>query len=191
MIDPGRSQTWVTADFHLGHRNILKYQPGRLIRWPSVEAHDQGLKDLWNAAVAPGDDVYHLGDFTLHHRVDTALAHLDDLNGRIHLVPGNHDVKLLRRLGRGILDPRVTPYGEVVELSCAGRRFRLSHHPADDWEGRDGWSGVLSLHGHAHGRRERVPDGAFDVGIDSTGFQLVRLSTLVSHLESFVEAARE
>ena len=81
---------WFTSDLHFHHTNILKYcnRP-----WATVEEMNN-----WNSVVKPGDDVYCLGDFCFGgvEKLESILcARKEDgsklLNGRIHLILGNHD----------------------------------------------------------------------------------------------------
>ena len=44
----------------------------------------------WNDIVQPDDDVYHLGDFVMND-IDAGIELIKQLNGRIHLIRGNHD----------------------------------------------------------------------------------------------------
>lgn len=52
--------TWFTADFHLGHANIIRYcsRP-----FSTVEEMDQAIVERLNASVKPNDVLYFLGDF--------------------------------------------------------------------------------------------------------------------------------
>ncbi|MFD0936255.1 metallophosphoesterase, partial [Methylobacterium trifolii] len=54
--------TFFTADTHFGDPHILRL---RGAAFGSIEAHDAALILRWNAVVAPGDEVWHLGDFAL------------------------------------------------------------------------------------------------------------------------------
>ena len=56
--------TFFTADTHFGHAGARS-----LYRRPfaSVAAMDAAMLARWNAAVAPGDTVFHLGDFAVRH----------------------------------------------------------------------------------------------------------------------------
>lgn len=59
---------------------------------------NEALINNWNSVVGPNDDVYHLGDFCFGgvEKLESILcARREDgtklLNGRIHLILGNHD----------------------------------------------------------------------------------------------------
>lgn len=81
------ASTWFTADTHFGHAGII----GRCRR-PHADARamDAALAAAWNAVVRADDEVWHLGDFAFRSAHD-AGAYLRRLNGRVHLVWGNHD----------------------------------------------------------------------------------------------------
>jgi len=54
--------TWFTADFHLGHANIIRYcnRP-----FSTVEEMDQAIVERLNASAKPNDVLYFLGDFCM------------------------------------------------------------------------------------------------------------------------------
>ena len=54
--------TWFTSDFHLGHRNIIRYcsRP-----FASVEEMDAAILANLNKLVGADDVLYFLGDFCL------------------------------------------------------------------------------------------------------------------------------
>ena len=80
-------KTWFTSDHHFGHQNIIKYcdRP-----FGGVEHMNAEMIRKWNEVVAPEDLVWHLGDVAMgkRHRLPEYRA---QLNGRIHLIRGNHD----------------------------------------------------------------------------------------------------
>ena len=59
--------TWIISDTHLGHKNILEFEPCRLTQMRIdgyyADEHDQWIIDNWNTTVKPEDTVLHLGDF--------------------------------------------------------------------------------------------------------------------------------
>ncbi len=84
---------WFTGDTHFGHKKIIDYceRP-----FNSVENMNWSLTNHWNARVAPDDVVYHVGDFAFGNKYAESM--LNELNGKIHLIRGNHDQSLSLRL---------------------------------------------------------------------------------------------
>jgi len=128
---------------------------------------DQALVDAWNAAVRPGDVVWHLGDFAVRHPDPARL--LGSLNGAKHLVPGNNDTASVRSLpGWASLCP-------LVETVVDGTALVLCHYALRTWPGQA--RGALNLHGHSHGRLKPLPR-QFDVGVDAQAYRPVQLAEL-------------
>ena len=75
------------ADTHFGHQNALAFDNRR---FKTIEEHDEAVITHWNETVQEDDDVYALGDLMLNDN-ERGLECLRRLNGRIHLVRGNHD----------------------------------------------------------------------------------------------------
>jgi calcineurin-like phosphoesterase family protein len=87
-------RTFFTADFHLGHANILKYQEDTRRKsygahFATISEHDEYLVTQWNATVAPDDLVYCLGDMS--YKQTCLEAYMPRMHGRKILVVGNHD----------------------------------------------------------------------------------------------------
>lgn len=145
-----------TSDTHFGHRHII----GPAKRpFATTDDMDAALVANWNAAVAPGDTVYHLGD-VCHHGVRSAEC-LAALNGTIHLIEGNHDRALL-----GHDASRFASVSQILDLEIYGQRIVLFHYPMREWNGA--WRGAWHFFGHVHARYDRQPIGySLDVGVDS------------------------
>ena len=164
-------KVFFTSDTHFHHQNILhKYCPERGKRWKSVEEMNQGLIDLWNSRVDKNDIVYHLGDFTLTTRVELIDPILEQLNGRIRLVRGNHD-KWLRRLDdlkHADKFDWVRQYNKE-NFTVDGRSYEIvmMHFPFLSWDGSA--RGSIHVHGHAHGGNDHLNRGTkrIDVGVDA------------------------
>lgn len=157
-LDVGR--TWFTSDTHFGHRGIIEHcdRP-----FGSVEEMNEVLIALWNERVAPGDQVWHLGDFAWETTKD-ADAILDRLNGVKHLVRGNHDRRRVREA------PGWASVHDLVEVQIAGHGVTLCHYPMRSW--RHSHAGSLHLYGHMHGRYAPDPQ-SLDVGVDCWGYRPV------------------
>ena len=156
-----------TSDTHFGHAGALS-----LYRRPfaSVAAMNEALVLRWNEAVGAGDEVWHLGDFSLRQRPDVVAATLERLNGEKHLVAGNNDPPATTAL-RGWRSVQ-----RYAEIAVDGQALVLCHFPFRSWA-RMG-KGALNLHGHSHGRLKPLPR-QFDVGVDVWGFRPVRLAELL------------
>jgi calcineurin-like phosphoesterase family protein len=150
-----------TADTHFGHAAIIRHtqRPFR-----SAEQMDEALISRWNACVAPGDTVYHLGDFSFRAGKG-ASAYLDRLNGEIHLIRGNHDDETVNTSAA-----RFASISDLRTIKVEGQRIVLFHYPMREWP--YAYSGAWHLFGHVHGTLDHAPHGpSLDVGVDSHGYR--------------------
>ena len=158
---------FVTSDTHFGHGGALGLF-GR--RHDSVAAMDGALVAAWNAAVGPGDEVWHLGDFAVRQTTSRVDALLASLAGTKHLVTGNND---------GPATTGAAGWASVaayVELEVEGRRIVLCHYPFRSW--RDMGRGSWNLHGHSHGKLASLVRQR-DVGVDAVGYAPLALAHAV------------
>ncbi len=185
---------YFTADLHLGHRNIARYEPSRAVACgiaPLLEPAgeqtqsrlDTFLIDRWNSVVAPDDEVWLLGDACMG-RLDRSIGHLGRLLGRIVLIPGNHDRVWAgdrrreqwwdRYLDAGI-DEIVD--GPVTLELTDGTVVDLDHFPYEgdsreedrhvEWRPVD--RGRVLLHGHVHSAW-RTNGQMINVGVDANDY---------------------
>jgi calcineurin-like phosphoesterase family protein len=134
--------TWFISDTHLGHSNILKYEP-EARPFSTVEEMNEKIIENWNAVVKPNDIVFHLGDFAFG-RNNIAMA--SRLNGRKKLVMGNHDTYDYSLY---------TPYFERLYGAFYWKRCILTHIPVhpDNLGSRF----LLNVHGHLHSKNIKYP----------------------------------
>ena len=160
------------SDTHFGHRSII-----RLAQRPfsSVEEMDAALIERWNETVAPGDTVYHLGDFC--YRNARSLAdYRSKLNGGIRLVQGNHDT--LSDEDRAQFET----ISHIEQIKLDGRELFLCHYPMREWNRC--WRGAWHLFGHVHGRLDHAPHGySLDVGADAHDFRPWTLEEIASVMD--------
>lgn len=138
----------------------------------SVDEMDEVLIIRWNYLVKPNDIIYHLGDFTLKESAD---EYLDQLNGKIKLVPGSHDywlkkVDLEKHAGK----LEILPLYKSIKV--CGKKVVLCHYPMASWEAS--FHGSLHLHAHSHGKMEQIKN-RFDIGVDCNNFYPFNLEWLV------------
>ncbi len=126
-------QTWLISDTHFFHVNIGQYC-----------SRPEGWQDLiienWNYFIQPGDAVFHLGDLALGKKEDTeALMPL--LNGKLHLLRGNHD-----RRSRAFYEALgITLVKDPYHMEYAGKQLVFTHRPMVPLP-----PGLINLHGHIH-----------------------------------------
>ena len=81
---------WVSSDLHLFHTKPFLYEPRG---FNDVLNMNKTIIDNFNSVVAPDDDLFLLGDLLLggSTSLEDGLGLLTWLNGKLHLVRGNHD----------------------------------------------------------------------------------------------------
>lgn len=163
---------------HLGHDNIR-----RLSNRPfnSIAEMDMTLIANWNSRVTNKDDVYILGDFSF--KSQKALEYISMLNGRKHLIKGNHDKKLVK-------NPEFCKYFvEIVDITTVndgGTEIVLFHYPMIEWDGY--YRGTLLFYGHVHNtihnettREAFAKKNAYNVGVDVIGYYPRTKDEIINH----------
>jgi calcineurin-like phosphoesterase family protein len=134
------NNVYFTADLHLRHKNILKYDNRP---FSSISSHDNMLIENWNKTVHIGDSIYFLGDFGLTG-INYLKSIMERLNGTKYFIKGNHDksdiIKLYKDYG--------TYLGELAEISINNQKIVLCHYAMLVWN--KSHHGTWHLHGHSH-----------------------------------------
>lgn len=166
--------TWFSSDHHYFHRNIL-YLCNRPFKDLDEMHHE--LKTRWNSKIQSNDLVYYLGDFSFGQETSTRKI-LSDLNGKIHLIVGNHDrLKKLPKERFESIQETLTislfqnndtllchyPFrGTVEELKDAeenGYKIRyLEKRPVN--------KGQNLIHGHTHDKLYKIKGRAVNVSVE-------------------------
>lgn len=129
------------SDLHLMHRNVIKFDNRQ---FETVEGMDKALIDNWNSVVTNADHVYHLGDFCWGKK-DDWITYLKQLNGNIHIVTGNHDLK---QFGSDV-KKYLAEVADYKEITDNGRHVILCHYPIPFYKA-DYNPDVYMLYGHVH-----------------------------------------
>lgn len=168
-----------TADPHFGYEPLVAGRP-----FASAAEMDACLIAGWNRVVGPEDTVYLIGDIGWNggHVPCRTLARL---NGRKHLIRGNHDT--------GYLDaPLLYRYfdsvSDFLEIDDGPHHIFLSHYPMlyDKPKG-------YMIHGHLHGSDKfhhilaDMPR-VLNAGVDINGFVPVTLEQLERNNRAFYSA---
>ena len=155
-LKTGPARTLYIADCHFYHRRLNTEMDKR--GFPSVEEMNEHMIAQWNAKVTKNDTVYILGDFSLAGGFQTSGI-LDCLNGKKHLITGNHDDRYLKdKFFENHLLRSVNPYQEIRDN---GRTVILSHYPVFCYKGqyrrdKDGRPLTYMLYGHVHNTHDEV-----------------------------------
>lgn len=167
----GKKNLFFTSDTHFFHGRIIE-----LCNRPfhSVEEMNEALITNWNRVVPCDGVVFHLGDFAFGGP-DEWNSILDRLNGEIHLILGNHDMRMART---EVMD-RFSEVTLQKIISVDGRKILLDHYPFLCYSGEN--RGEWQLFGHVHSG-EHNDKGAdiprlrhlfrtqYDVGVDNNRF---------------------
>ena len=151
---------WFTADFHLGHKNIIRYcnRP-----FDSVVAMNSAILERLNSAVKANDVLYFLGDFCIGPKARALELRREIRCKKIFAVPGNHD-KDTRKLTQ-----EFSWLGDLAEISINGQRIVLCHYAMRVWNHSS--HGAWHLFGHSHGRLPTLETSlSMDVGVDTHDF---------------------
>ena len=168
------SNLFFTSDNHFNHANIIKFcnRP-----FDSVEEMNETLISNWNNTVPKDGIVFHLGDFAfggseVWHKI------LSRLNGQIHLILGNHDLKNFRQ---GYADSFASVQ-EQLTIDIGKKKVILTHFPLLCYHGTWGTEmNVWNLIGHVHTlksnnsgkdfeRLQYLFPTQYDVGVDFNNY---------------------
>lgn len=150
--------TWFTADTHFAHANVIKHSERPFAH---IDEMDETLIANWNAHVAKGHSVFHVGDFAWRN----AERYRDRLNGNIHLIVGNHEAAAEK------IKQRFTWVKDVHMVKVGDQRIWLSHYSHEVWP--KSHHGAWHCYGHSHNSLPaRVTHRSLDVGVDAVAARL-------------------
>lgn len=177
-----------TSDLHLGHESVLTIRP----QFSNIDEHDEFLIEKWNKKVNKKDEVYILGDLSFRSANHISF-YLSRLNGKKHLIVGNHDGHWMKKISD------MKEYFESVDylrtLKFEKKQVTLCHYPMLEWPGsRYVESGTSFLiHGHIHNETnsevyryiKQYQPHAFNAGVDINGFEPVSFEELKENNEKW------
>lgn len=167
-----------TADTHFNHGNIIKYckRP-----FSTIAEHNDTIIKNWNSLVKEEDTVYHLGDFCFGGPKYVEFIR-NRLNGKIHLIRGNHD-KFLKPSSSTFPGFESIKDMHTLKTQLKNEKIEivLCHYPLRSWD--KSFHGSWHLFGHVHGHLP--PHGlSFDVGVDSNHFSPISLEQVSERINS-------
>ena len=155
------SKVYFTSDWHIGHRNILKYRP----EFKTIEEHDKHFIDTFNNTVNKRDTVYFLGDIAFTpESLKNVMESLRYCHKKV-LILGNHDYCHIKEYSK---------YFDEIHGFLSFKSYWLSHCPIHTQELRNR---KLNIHGHLHGSVLEDPR-YFDVCPEKNNYRLVDLEDI-------------
>ncbi len=169
------SAVWFSSDTHFLHAMVAG-----LRGFASSEEHDETIIERWNKLVRPADLVWHLGDVGLGNEA-RVLRQAARLNGRKHLITGNHDPCWPGHRGSRSRQRRWLEVFESVQafarIRLDGQAVLLSHLPylgAGDHTLEERHTqfrlhdeGLWLVHGHTHQPEQVSGARSVHVGVDA------------------------
>lgn len=151
--------TFFTSDTHYHHSRIIEYSKRP---FKDVEEMNEALITNYNSVIKSSDDVYHLGDFAFADK-DAINIVLRRLNGRKHLIFGNHDKQF--RKYKELLSKHFIWAKDYAEINVDNQKIILSHYSFRVWNASH--RGSWNLYGHSHCNLFDDPKLlSIDVGVD-------------------------
>jgi calcineurin-like phosphoesterase family protein len=147
---------------------------------------EKALSNNWNSRVKPDDDIYIVGDFAWRAKHDHLMKCITNLNGRKHLIMGNHDRKYLE------FDDFRAQFVEIekqLEIYIDKQRIILCHYPMAEWH--QFHRGSFHIHGHLHNRKDdtfhylKNLENALNAGVDVNNYMPVTFEELVENNKLF------
>ena len=143
------------SDLHFYHESLNDRMDCR--GFQDAKAMNEYMIRQWNGRVRPNDEVVILGDLSVGKGKATN-AIVEQLNGRLSLVEGNHDLFLTDKQFDKSRFEWIKPYAELHDNK---RKVILSHYPVFCYNGqyrkmRDGTDRTYMLYGHVHNTYDEV-----------------------------------
>lgn len=181
---------WLSSDLHLGHQREFIYRPRG---FQSVEEMNDQIIRRWNTLIQPEDDVYILGDVMLGNN-ESGMAAIAELNGRLHLIRGNHDTDTRIGLFKDcrqfveICDAKYLKYGKY--------HFYLTHYPCltGNLKKESLTQGTINICGHSHSTESiHIIENSimYHVELDAHSCFPVSIEQVIEDMKNKVEEYKE
>ena len=176
---------FLTSDTHFGHDREFIW---KVRGFNSVGEMNETIVQKWNETVSVEDDVYILGDVILGD--PSNIEYVKRLNGKIHIVLGNHDTSKREEMYRNLQN--VVEVAEVgIRLKYKKHHFVLTHYPmmTGNLEKESLKQMSLNLYGHTHQASNFYNDMPFmyHVGVDSHDCYPVLLDDVIKEMYAKVK----
>ena len=139
---------YLTSDTHFCHDKPFVYEPRG---FSSIQEMNETLIENWNGTVSKNDIVYVLGDFFLGTDYDFIKNTVENLNGNIYLILGNHDTNAKWQFYTTISKILSVKFADIIVYKK--RQFYMSHYPTLTATLQSNpEKAIFNLFGHTHSK---------------------------------------
>jgi calcineurin-like phosphoesterase family protein len=171
---------WITSDLHFGHDKPFIWEDRG---YSSVEEMNKEQLRKFNEKVQPEDDVYICGDLMLGG--DVGKSWITQLNGKIHIVLGNHDTNSRAEWYREL--PQVVEIVYATMIKANGRHWFLSHYPTmtANFGTLNGQPVNLAGHTHSPDKWENINTGTYNIAVDAHNGYPVNIEDIAKEIKEY------
>ena len=177
------SNIYICSDWHFNHDKEFIWKARG---FESVEQMNNAIIERHNSLVQPDEDVYVLGDLMLGAKfgLEAGLKLIEQLNGNLHLVRGNHDT-----------DNRWTAYTDLknviamdnsIYLKYQNYHFYMSHFPSLTGNNDKFLKQMtLNLFGHTHQKEHFFENNVwmYNVAMDAHDCYPCHLNDIIQEIK--------
>ena len=178
---------YFTSDLHFCHNKSFLFTPRG---FDNVEDMNKAIVENWNNIITDEDEIYVLGDLMLNDNVE-GMRLLSSLNGKIHIILGNHDTDARLQLYMNVHNIEDMCYSTIIKYNKY--HFYLSHYPSLTSSMRDEKPVkhcLINLHGHTHQDVNFLFEEnpfIYHVGVDSHNCSPVSVEEVIRDIENKYE----
>jgi len=168
------TNSFFTSDLHFFHGNIIDFceRP-----FSSSQEMYEVLISNFNEVVPEDGETFILGDFGMVSSVEKIQTILSKMNGKKHLILGNHDYQ--NKINRPVVRELFFSVNDILDLRVLDdemddkeQRLFLCHYPMNSWAGSG--NGSWNLFGHIHSKPynydPQFNPRTLDVGVDAHNY---------------------
>lgn len=179
---------WFTSDLHFCHDREFLFKPRG---FDNIDEMNNAIVERWNNAVDEYDEVYILGDLMLNNNAKGEDL-IRSLNGRLHIVIGNHDTDNRVEIYRAI--PSVVEITYATMIKYEKLHFFLTHYPCltGNLEKEHLSQMTLNLFGHTHSKELFFEDRPYmyNVSLDAHDCTPVNIETVKRDMLAKIEECK-
>lgn len=182
---------YFTSDLHFNHnREFIWGDRG----FSSVEEMNETIIKNWNNTVTNDDDVYVVGDVMLGggDSHEKGLGLIKQLNGKIHIIAGNHDTD--RRIELYKTLSNVVSVTHAERLKWNGYHFWLSHFPSNtsNLSKETLKQMTINISGHTHAKSKFYKDipYIYNVSVDAHNCTPVSVEDVIIDIKEKIEECK-